>query len=160
MDFYEPLLVVFLCLFTTSNSTAQEVNISNGLEVKTPNSINVVVESLTSDAREIGLSEKRIRDKVEVMLQKAGIDIISDAEYEQSDYDYYLYANVLVVGDAFNVSIDFKRAVTYSTNKVYATYAAVWHQGGSGTHGSSSGYVVDKIEPFMDSFINDFLKTN
>ncbi len=153
---------LFLILLTSTNiSFAQNLYDGNGLEVSDSMGIFVLVEGLTNDAAEIGLYESRIKDKIELRLQQAGINIISKNEYIEGDYDYYLYANILVVGNAFNIKLEFKRTVYYTVDeKLYRKNAVSWDSGGSGTHGSNSEYIIDGLDRYMDSFINNFLKAN
>jgi hypothetical protein len=151
---------VITCSFLFQTVSAQEISSSNGLEVKEPEGIFVLVEGLSDDAKEIGLYESRIKNKVELRLRQADINVVSREENLDKGYDYYLYVNILVVGNSFDTSLQFKRSVIYSTDKLYDTTASVWDRGGAGTHGGSSEYIIDTLEPTIDAFINNFLKVN
>ena len=68
----------------------------------------LVVESLSSDARGIGLTKERIQPIVESRLR--GGRIYGDNEYES--LGSYLYVNVGVVGNSFSIGLSFRQHVS------------------------------------------------
>tara|TARA_Y100001935_G_scaffold57810_1_gene48365 strand:- start:13254 stop:13739 length:486 start_codon:yes stop_codon:yes gene_type:complete len=153
--------LLFFFLISINVGYAQDIYDGNGLEVTEPIGIFVLVENLTDDAAEIGLNSRRIQDKIELRLQQADINIISRKEYLEGSYDYFLYANINVIGNAFSTSLQFQRNTFYIVGEKFYTKRAIsWEISGSGTHGRDSEYIIDVIDRNMDSFINNFLKAN
>jgi len=115
----------------------------------------VVVEEITEDAKKTGLSEESIKSCVELQVRKNGIKPVAKTLE-------YFYVNVFVVGNAFHVSVSYMRPVFYwgAFKKIYRTYAKVWNKSFLGTHGGSSGYILEGVRELVDEFSNEFLKAN
>ena len=148
------VFVLSFCFVITANSNAQSP--ASGLEVAQPNFMEVVIENLSGDAKEIGLIESRIRTRVELRLRQANLSI------QERSTGEYLYVKIAVVGSGFNVSLDFQRLVTFNDGEGNNrwVYASTWHTGGTGTHGDSSEYTIQGLDQMMDVFLNEYLKAN
>ncbi len=115
--------------------------------------VNLVVEGLDNDAKEIGLTTKRIRVTVESRLRGARI-------YRENTYPY-VYVNVIVVGAAFSIDVDFERMlVRDGAGHLGKWYATTWARSRTGTHGGNAGYILQSVAELIDEFINEYLRVN
>jgi hypothetical protein len=129
----------------------------SGLEIDTPERMDVIIEELGEDARSAGLSEDVIRAKVELQLRRNGIIPNAEPEYK----DGYLYVRVTISGVAFSSEVSFKRDVTYVVKgKTYKTIATVWEKSGTGIFDRDSAHLLGLLADYMDMFINAYLKVN
>ena len=112
----------------------------------------LLVERLSSDEADIGLTEARIQTAAEARLRSARI-------YDDSVRSPYLYIQVTVVGRAFNFDISFKKRL-YDPVTDRRASATTWNLGGTGTHGGDAGYVLRALSEFVDTFVLDYLRVN
>ena len=126
-----------------------------GLEKDDYKKLYMVVEYLPEDAKKIGLNRSVVIIKVVLRLKMAGITPVTDS-------NPFLYINVNVVGGAFNITLEFTRKTTYSSNNIILTkYATItWKESILGTHEGSSGYILENLGELLDQFLNEYLKTN
>lgn len=113
------------------------------------------IESLSSDAAQIGLTQESIQAAVESRLRSARI---YTSDREQSSFAY-LYVNVTVVGGAVSWSLEFRKVV-HDIASDLELQASTWEVGGTGTHGNDSGYILSAISHGMDLFLVDYLRVN
>ena len=113
--------------------------------------MDLIVESLSKDAVQIGLTKEKIAISVRSRLRAARL-------YDMSALPF-LYVNVHVVGRAFSGFAEYNKIVTdHATGEENA--AATWSTRGTGTHGGDAGYILSAIAGYMDSFIDEFLRVN
>ncbi len=112
----------------------------------------LLVEDLHSDADEIGLTEESLRAAVESRLRAARL-------YEGNLGAPYLYLNVGVVGQAHNISLQYKRWMCHSGSDLCGI-ATTWDTGGTGTHGDDAGYILSNVSRQMDAFLLKYLRVN
>lgn len=153
--FLTTVIIVLAVLFLVQNTYAR--GWATGLETEEHKNMNVVIEGLSYAYQKAGLSKKMIRAKVELQLRKNGINPNPIPKYR----DGLLYVNVNIAGVAYNVDVEFKRKVTYSSrNRSYEAIASVWETGGTGTYGQDSSIILKNLSNLIDMFINDYLKAN
>ena len=116
------------------------------------NRFALVVEGLSDGATEIDLTSERISTLAESRLRSARL-------YDAASRKEYLYVNVNVVGNAFNVSLEYKRWIE-DIGHGEGAWASIWHVGGAGTHGSSDSYIMQIISEQIDEFILAYLEVN
>ena len=118
----------------------------------------MIIEALDKDAEKIGLTENRLKTVVELRLRREGItivDVSSDLEIP------YVYINVNVVGNAYNVKLDINEWVDLERIPVSrGCTATVWEVFITGTHGGKSENIVDSLNILFDDFFNDYYKAN
>lgn len=112
----------------------------------------LLIERLSGDEADIGLTEARIQTMVEARLRSARL-------YDGSVRSPYLYVQVTVVGRAFNFGISFKKTL-YDPVTDRRSVATTWDVGGTGTHGSDAGYVLQALSEFVDTFVVEYLRVN
>ena len=113
--------------------------------------IDLVVEELSSDAINVGLTRESIQAAVESRLRAARL-------YDPSAYPY-LYVNVHVVGLAFSSSVELRKPVfdAYSLEEISAS---TWKNSVTGTHGKDSNYITSSLSQNLDYFLLQFLRVN
>ncbi len=116
--------------------------------------VALVVEKLHQDATEIGLSHDDIQRAVRSRLR--GARIYSSG----SDHVPYLYINVSVVGNGFNIYINLNKLVSdIETESVFAT--DTWHTSSTGTHGEQgANHILHSLHRLLDIFIDEYLAVN
>lgn len=111
----------------------------------------LVVERMSPDASEIGLTEESILAAAESRLRAARL---YDAEAT-----HYLYVNVNVAGPAFSLSLEFNKPF-YDPLSDTPGLATTWDIGVTGTHGGNAGYILSNVSQHMDRFLVEFLRVN
>ncbi len=172
------LALVVLIVFPTA-ALAQRPDVLAGL-----GSVNVIVENLSQDARDAGLSEEGLKTAVELRLRQSGIRVLEDS-------DPWLYVQLTVasneVGTRFvgygyglNVKLHetgfFQRHVLEAATKtdvdtttvgeffedLFSYSITTWQRNGLG-HTGRDGYralIRNDILEFVDEFANDYLAAN
>ena len=113
--------------------------------------IDLVVENLTEDAAEIGLTKERIQTLAESRLLAARL-------YD-ADGGTHLYVNVNVVGRAFSEGLDYKKRL-YDSVTGLSFRTTTWNDDGVGTHGGDAGYIMQIVSERLDRFILQYLRVN
>ena len=146
-------IAVFLCLSSMSAFAEQDVKKTyKGFQLFTKcEPIYLLVEQLPSDALKIGLSKGAIESAVESRLRAARI-------YSDKSLDSYLSVKVNVVGQAFDIDIEFNKTV-FDIFTGGSTYAITWKDGGIGRT-SNSEYILSALASLMDEFLVEFLRVN
>ena len=120
--------------------------------------IPLVIEPLTNDEAEIGLTEERIQTIAESRLraarlyQEGGLDVFLWA-------DHYLYVNVLVVGNAFSFDVGYFKKL-HDGKLGMSNFAQTWQTGATGTHSRDAGHIMQNLSEKMDKFIVEYLRVN
>jgi len=116
--------------------------------------IRVVIEDLPEDAKRIGLSEERIRNKVEVKFRSLGFKI-------EEGTKHFFYIRISVVGNTVAAEAAFVRNVyLYQDSSLLRLLATVWSQGITGGHGGDGSYILEGVERLEEKFLNEYLKAN
>lgn len=130
--------------------------------------VNVIIESLSSEAEQAGLNRTAIQTDVELKLRLAGIKVLSEEEsLKQRGYPY-LYVNAIVglgkntPGLAFYaIRCALKQDVTLTRDDSISTIATTWDTGASGLVGASNlQNIRGGIKDLVDEFINAYLSVN
>ena len=113
--------------------------------------MDVTVETLPPDAKQLGLTEYSLRAAIESRLRAARLF--------DDETSSYLYLNVNVIGGAFNILLSYKKSVCdLASVECFAT--STWNVGVTGTHGDNAGYVRSAVSEYMDTFILEYMKVN
>lgn len=149
-------IFISLLLFLISGSVSAS---DSGLKVQPETKIFVLVEKVEKESVKFGLTKELIVNKVELQLRRNGIPVGSMEDGLKSGI--YLYVNCGVTGNAFSINVDFERDVKYFVgNDVHSVTASTYHLGGQGIHNNDSRWVIENILNFIDTFSNDFLRSN
>ena len=114
----------------------------------------LLVETLTEDALEIGLTRERLLDVAEGRLRSARLFTSDQIE---SDFSY-VYINVNVVAQAYSVSFRYNKTVTDQHGQL--GFAGTWFAGTDGTHGDSPEHIVSVVSDLVDRFTLAYLRVN
>lgn len=149
-------VLCFFYVFSWAETPKPDVVLSGtGLENGGKLETRVVIEGLTKDAIEIGLSEDIIRSSVELQLRKNGI------KPTQTQTVSFLYVRVSIIGNSFGIDCWYNRSIFYYVgNQCYYKCAPVWETGSHGTHTGRLEYILEWIRQGVDEFSNEFLKAN
>jgi len=135
-----------LLLLISAPAGAQTVS-ENGLETANYKYVAVAVENFSADAGSIGLTEDRIRTRVELRLRSAGLTPGDDVTKNSA----VLVVIVHVVGRAFTILFRYERKVDFTTgNRRYRYVAATWKSAIMGTHTGNAAYIMDVLDGRMD----------
>ena len=117
-----------------------------------------MVEGFHADASSIGLTEDRIQTRVELRLRSAGLTPVSVSTAQLKPF---LYVYVKVVSGTFNISVEYKRLVSFiKGDQQYEGIGTMWVTGGTGTHGDKTAYIMNSLDSVLDKFLNEYLKAN
>jgi hypothetical protein len=74
----------------------------------------------------------------------------------------FLFVNVALLGQAFHVSLEFDREVTWTlpNGTKYDFVAQTWQVEALGTSGSDGSYVLSVLDQKLDEFLNAYIKAN
>jgi len=117
--------------------------------------MQLVIEHLSEDASEIRLTERRLQTATESRLRLARL--YTD-DYEHSQWAY-LYVNVLVVGRAFNLTVQYNKSLYDPLSDLFLT-ATTWTRGSTGIHGGDAGYIMQAVSEKIDEFLLAYLSVN
>ena len=72
------------------------------------------------------------------------------------------YVNVNVIGNAFNILVEYKRVVDFTTgNQRYSKVATTWDATTTEMHSSSGpAFIMNELDVKLDKFLNAYLKAN
>lgn len=127
---------------------------STGLETENHEEVRVVIEDLNQSALEIGLTESRIRSRVNVRLRQVNLRPVD----EKNDF---LYVAIHVVGNGVSTSVYFYRTVYFfSGDDFYSTLGSVYVQSITGTHGADADFIISGLDQLLDQFLSDYLDAN
>jgi hypothetical protein len=153
---------IFICALLVqcigiSTAFGQPV-LASGLEVENYRELEYLIENLSDGAKKLRLTENRLQNKVELRLRQAGIKP-SDGSQSFSA-NPYLYVQANIGGRGFNVSVQFKRWMSYQVGgRTFKKFAATWDTGVTGTT-NDADYVVGALDDALDIFLNAYLKAN
>lgn len=164
MHIRSTILLVFLALPVAAqegtNSIEERIQV---FELGRPcgGKMALVIETLSNDANEIGLTKDAVRTLVRSRMRAARI-------YDTYQYARpWLYINVHVVSRAFSIAIQFKqrvyRIIVHGEDKTRVRYegtAVTWSNGFTGTHGYDQGYILQALSRMVDKFIDEYLDVN
>lgn len=151
----------FFILLILSIQTVSAQSENAGLKIADHENIKTLVESMTEDGLEIGLTENRVQSRTEVRLRQVQLTPITNVMGSS-----FLYVKVSVVGNAFSIELSFHRRVFFNEDPedyksdILTASANVYTQGGRGTHGYDSEYIIEALDTKLDLFISDYLRAN
>ena len=116
--------------------------------------MGLAVEGLNDDARDIRLTEERLRVAADSRLRAARL-YTSDAL--RADYAY-LYVNVNVSGPAFSIRLAYNKIARDMFGRT--GWATTWTTGAAGTHGRDASYIVSVLSEHLDRFLAAYLRVN
>jgi len=131
----------------------------NGLEVSDYETIFLRIDSLSTDAAAIHLTEDMIRQRVEVRLRSAGLKV---KPFVGGRVVPYLRVWIGITGPASRLDVDFNRVVEFDdgSGKKWVTLATTWKTGCYAAHRNDAIYVLGLVDVYLDEFLNGYLKAN
>lgn len=157
---YKLILLVSLLYFSFHQAAYSQVNL-NGLKVDDHENITILIEELTVDAQDIGLTRSRLRSRTEIRFRQVGLrpnEDVGDA--------FHYYINVNVVGPAFNISAKFNRPLFFwgensdGDTRLLRTAGTTYERSILGTHGGNPEYIIGALDQILDDFISKYLQVN
>jgi len=149
----------------SAQTDAAEVKSLRGLQ-----GVDVLIESLPSDAKKAGVTKRQLRIEVEVELRKAGISVLTEDESLNAPGMSYLYVHVNAVALTeslegsyiFSVRVELKQYVYLGRDRSIGTTAITWQRGAVGTVGTDNfrKSVRETVRDYVNEFINDYLTVN
>ena len=114
--------------------------------------MQLVIDTLDSNEKKIGLTDEAIQAAVESRLRSARL-------YTSDKSKPFFYVKVHVIGNAFSIRLFYYKSV-YDPLSGNGAYAPTWNSGVTGTHGGDAGYIRSAISELMDQFLVQFLRVN
>ena len=140
-------LVVFLC-----EQVQAEITPRNRFELFNECApIDLIVEALSEEAVNMGLTEDRIQRVVEGRLKARRLF--------DKQAPSYLYVRIGIGATAFNIGVFFNKKLSDSITNLSGT-AITWDTGRYGTHGKDSAFVIRELSVNLDEFIREYLRVN
>jgi hypothetical protein len=128
----------------------------NGLEVSDYKKVRIKIEREGPSVEQIGPTEERIKEKIELRLRQAGLEPLTAT----GPFDHLLI-NIQVVTNAFNIRIQFNRFVLFEAKgSPYHTIAPTWMTDGTGIHVGRSEFIIETLDKYFDTFLKQYLKAN
>lgn len=148
------LITGLIFFFGVTHLYGQAIFSLTGLEIGNHKEVYVLVEDLSQSALDIGLTESKIKSRVNVRLRQVGLRPVDQRAG-------YLYINISVVGAAFSTNLSFYRVVNFKVEGVeYLAQAIIYRQVTTGTHGRDSEYIISSLDRLLDQFLSDYLDAN
>jgi len=148
-------LIVVVVLLSLHLSLGSELKDGTGCELPKGSKIPVLIEHIGDDEIRVGLSKDLVQSKVELQLRKNGLNSVTADLHSP----YYCYVNIGVVGNAFTISVDFDRRVTYEVNGLkFTRIASVYHKEGAGD-GANGKYIINALLDSIDMLSNEIQKS-
>ena len=141
------------------SSLDQQTVSPSGLEVgQEYEKVNVLVEYLSQDASQAGLSRSGISERVNSRLNKARLTPVFDDD--QVALDRYLYVQINVGENVFGVNLKFQRVVLYLCDTMcLRKFAATWEKSCCGIW-ESAEHILEGLDRLVDQFLFQYLKEN
>ena len=116
--------------------------------------MRLVVEDLTPDAAEIGLTKERIETLAETRLRAARL-------YDERENRVlpHLYIHVHVVGEAFSLRVEYRKWLA-DPQSGHMGPVATWSLGGTGEHNGGNVLPLNHLSDEIDRFISEYLRVN
>lgn len=115
------------------------------------------IESLDSDAADIGLTVEAVQAAAESRLRAARLYTDSLEEIAWTDGSL-LSVTVSTGTSAFSVSVEYYKAVTDSFGE--DGIAVTWSTASHGTHGGSANFIMSSLSQHLDKFLAAYLRVN
>ncbi len=145
-------------LLFCANFARAGVETGNGVEVVNPQRLEYVVEQVSRDGRNLGITKEHIRQIVEERLRAAGITPV-DGE-AAGTVNPYVYVRVVVGGEGFNIRVEFSRPVVYEVRgELFTSFGVMWSDSVTGWS-TDGNYVMGALDRPMGRFIREFRKAN
>lgn len=159
------ILLMGLSCHAQPEERAERVHLYNGCLP-----VDIIVEVLSDDAKEIGLSREAIQNALESRLRGAHLYATPENFSETVkrarllfpgrllNVISFLYVRVSVIDRAFAITVAYRKWVTDEMSGV-KTYATTWETGSVGNT-NSAGHVMNSLAEHMDKFLVEFLRVN
>ena len=137
----------------------------SGLEVADYRDVEVLIEELPQSIQDTGLTEGRIRTRLESRFTSVGLSPLNRRLDRSADH--FLYVGFGGYGNAFDLNLAFVREVSYflpnPTGERYLAhykFARTWPTGTIGTHSGNAGFILESLDEHLDKFVNEYLMAN
>ena len=130
--------------------------------------MKLVVEDLSADEKEIGLSKEAIQNALESRLRAAHLyqtlenlpETLKRGRllFPGKGFHTFLYVRVSVVSPAFDITLRYNKLFTDGLSGVNS-YASTWDIGTTGI-ATDAGFIMNALAGHMDNFIVEFLRIN
>ncbi len=145
------IAIAVAALLLPATLSAQEPTARDTFQLFTSCSKMYVFVGVRDKGNEIpALTESSVRRTVVSRLRAARI-------YNAEAAFNSLSVGVMIVGNAFSVSTEFR---PYVVRHGHAEPATTWQTGTTGRSGYDAGYVRDVVASHLDEFIDEYLRVN
>lgn len=116
--------------------------------------VGLVVEGITDDGIDIGLSEDMVTTTVRSRMRASGM-----FTEVRTNNQPFVYININVVGNAFSTRLEFRKRAK-DVNQNGRGYSSTWDRQYTGTHGQDAGYIISSLSLITDQFIDEYFEVN
>lgn len=159
-------LVLGLVAAITSVSTATADNPWQRPALQGLTAVGVMIEGVSQELEQDGVTESHLQTDVERRLRKAGIRVLTEAEWQQTPESPYLYVRVTAARRAYGlygyaISLHLKQMVVLGRDADIQLFAATWETGGAGTIGAMNVRGLrQSVIIYVDEFITAYREMN
>lgn len=148
---------ILLIALMLSTSVAAAAVSEGGLATANYEHLAINIADLSKDAKNIGLTEDRIRDRVESRLESVGLQPV-----ETDGETPFLDITMTVISGAFSIDISYFTPASYEIRggRRFYYFTDAWQDGFAGEHGRNAAYVIDWLNEILDRFLSQYLKAN
>ena len=128
--------------------------------------VTVVIEPMTPQAEQDGLTQRQLQTDVERQLHAAGIRVFTKEEWQTTPGSPYLYVNVAALKKqyglyAYAIEVCLNQLVTLIRNQHIQEFAETWETREVGTVGEDQlSTVRESVASHVDEFIRDYFSVN
>jgi hypothetical protein len=170
INIFHTILFFFILCFGFNQVVFAQYS-SNGFEGLSE--IYIVVEKLNSELKDVGLTEKQIKDDVELKLRR--IEIYKPSTSASSDFDEllkslsdpYIYINITSLeidrsSISYTIRVSLFQNVKLQRNDKITATASTWNNGSIGIVSKTRASLVirESLSEHIDEFINDWKEAN
>jgi hypothetical protein len=159
-------LMLGLAAVITSVSTATADNRWQRPAIQGLTAVGVMIEDLSQELEQDGVTESHLQTDVERRLRKAGIRVLTDAQWQEAPESPYLYVRVTAAKRAYGlygyaISVHLKQVVVLTRDPGIRLFAATWETGGVGTIGAMNVRGLrQSVTAYVDEFITAYRTMN
>lgn len=149
-----PRLVAFAALLISASAFA-----GNELWVQEPQTIAFSVGSVTADAKDLGVTQKKLATDLSDALKRHGFSARLSELGRDTDV---LFLDVIVEGSAYYASLGFWRKATFELPDASANtdHVIVWQDYAIGTHEGDPAIVRATVSTIVDRFVTRYNAAN
>jgi hypothetical protein len=160
------LIAFFIFFFNLSSNALAQDDVDTRTTLRGFSSVYVVVEPLSPQVENEGLTTDQLQKDTEAKIRTAGVKVLSKEEFVRTPGKPYLYVNVSIsilrtqiTRYLFYVRLEFNQEVSLVKAPETIVPAATWSTGGWGIDFSLEN-IRNTVKNQVEKFVNAYLAVN